>query len=139
MHCSPCHSISLCLIILIRLDAKYKRWASAFYSFLNLSRRQAKLRRKASSWMLRRVAIVRTDVSVALSSSETSVLTRATRHNIPGDSILHSHRRENLKSYKAKLVSLKNSILLRRVRANIQTVTLNISEELHISYCSAIE
>jgi hypothetical protein len=34
----------------------------------------------------------------ALSSSATSVLTRATRRNIPEDTILHSHRRENLKS-----------------------------------------
>jgi hypothetical protein len=32
-------------------------------------------------------------------SSETSVLTRATRRNNPEDTILHSHCRENLKSY----------------------------------------
>jgi hypothetical protein len=55
----------------------------------------------ASSGMLHRVALVRTEVSEefsastlmieALSSSEMSVLTRAIQHNIPEDSILRVH------------------------------------------------
>jgi hypothetical protein len=75
--------------------------------------------------MLRHAALVRTDVSEelcasiikvtrivvptslilvtlmmkALSSSETSVHSRATRRHIPEDDIPHSNRRENLKSY----------------------------------------
>jgi hypothetical protein len=75
-----------------------------------------------SSGMLRRVALVRTDVSeerspsiirvtrigqigttLAVTSNQrtlqrTSVLTRAIWRNIPEDRILHSHQRENLKS-----------------------------------------
>jgi hypothetical protein len=46
----------------------------------------------------------------AIRSSETSVLTRATRRNISQDGILHSHRRENLKSY----VALTDWALYRR-------------------------
>jgi hypothetical protein len=79
----------------------------------------------ASSGTLRRMALERTDVSEERSTSlirvtrigelgttlaitsnrrtlqrNTSVLTRATRRNIPEDGFLHSHRRENLKCYK---------------------------------------
>jgi hypothetical protein len=84
----------------------------------------------SSCGMLRRVFLVRTDVSEelstsiirvtgigelvtanvtsspipvtlmmdALSSTETAALTRTTRYNFPEGAILHSHRRDNLKS-----------------------------------------
>jgi hypothetical protein len=75
----------------------------------------------------------------ALCSSETSVLTRATRRNITEDTILHSHRRENLKSYihlnvtasvfptspilvtlmKEVLISIETSVLTRATWRNI--------------------
>jgi hypothetical protein len=48
----------------------------------------------------------------ALSSSETSALTRTRRPNIPEDTILHSHRRENLKSYRIRIVGNLNPYTL---------------------------
>jgi hypothetical protein len=54
-------------------------------------------------------------------SSETSVLTRATRRNNPEDTILHSHRRENLKSYKIHEVCLFNLITKALLRFEVFT------------------
>jgi phospholipid N-methyltransferase len=43
--------------------------------------------------------ILATLMMEAINYYETSVLTTATRRHIPEEGILHSHRRENLKSY----------------------------------------
>jgi hypothetical protein len=48
----------------------------------------------------------------AIRSSETSFHTRSTRRHIPEDDILHSHRRENLKSY--HFIAVPSSCLVRK-------------------------
>jgi hypothetical protein len=57
----------------------------------------------------------------ALSSSDTSVLSRATQRNFPDDAILHSHRRENLKSYGVCLILFLARFLLEESKKHKDT------------------
>jgi hypothetical protein len=60
--------------------------------------------------------------------TETSVHTRSTRRHIPEDGILHSHRRENLKSY----ILLNGLSDLTQVISFLHTPTLLTLKPLHI-------
>jgi hypothetical protein len=75
----------------------------------------------------------------AIYSSETSVIIRATCHHIPEDGILHSHRRENLKSY----IALTGWALQQRRNVSPVRYELNIyiSKDgiLHSHHCENIK
>jgi hypothetical protein len=60
---------------------------------------------------------------LALHSSEISFLIRATRLNIPEVAILHSHRRENLKSYMAS-----DKIYLAKIRAHWEFSLISLTQ-----------
>jgi hypothetical protein len=63
-------------------------------------------------------------------SSETSVFTRATQRNNPEDTILHSHRRENLKSYKVQRGYQVHFLLKLKVKLSYQVRNLFIYQEV---------
>jgi hypothetical protein len=72
-------------------------------------------------------------------SSETSVLTRATRRNNPEDTILHNHRRENLKSYKCSVVEvLVNPICNSNEYVRCRSAVTGIYEEWRLLGCYAV-
>jgi hypothetical protein len=83
------------------------------------------------------LAVLATDASCkgipmkeALRSSETSVLRRATRRNIPEDAILHSHLRENLISYDGDCVSPYFEI---QIRHGVTSIVTEDSEEIYLN------
>jgi hypothetical protein len=79
-------------VALVTTDISGKRGSVVLRSVLQLL---------VTAYVLPREQILVTLMVAAIRSSETSVLIIATQRHVPEDGILHSHRRENLKSYLA--------------------------------------
>jgi hypothetical protein len=82
-------------VALVKTDVSEELSASFIRVFLRCVRRLIVI---ASVVLTSQILIIL--IMEELSSSETSVLIRATWRNIPENTILHSHLRQNLKSYK---------------------------------------
>jgi hypothetical protein len=67
----------------------------------------------------------------ALSSTDKAIITRPTRCNIPEDTIVYSHRRENLKSYP---ITFFTGAKPRSDAGSISTRLLHINCELEESF-----
>jgi hypothetical protein len=90
---------------LVRIDVSDENIASIIRA-TNSGSQSAATSNWSTLWVfLRSVLRLLVTANVVPSSLILVNLTRATRHNIPEDGILHSHRTENLKSYKEDGIS----------------------------------
>jgi hypothetical protein len=110
----------LCSVALVRTDVSEELSAS----FIRMTRIGVLGTTLATDSVDPSTPIIFTLMKEALSSSETSILTRATRCNIPEDAILHSHGRENLKSYNLLLSGWKHTFSELRYIKNEQNFVM---------------